>query len=234
MRLQKFLATCGVASRRKSEQLIRDGRVRVNNRVVTEMGVKINPEIDLVYVNGKRVILEEEKVYVLLNKPKGYVTTVSDQFGRKKVVDLVDLPYRIFPVGRLDYNTSGLLILTNDGKLTYKLTHPKFEVPKVYIAKVKGHPSRESLCRFEKGLEIGNYITAPAKIKVLKKATDSAHVEITITEGRNRQVRRMCKAIGHPVLELKRIKMGTIHIGNLEVGNWRYLNESEVEYLKQA
>ncbi len=233
MRLQKFLADCGVASRRKSEELINSGRVKVNGKTVTKMGFKVDPEVDLVCVDDKNIVLEGHKIYILLNKPKGYVTTVREQFNRKKVIDLINVPYRIFPVGRLDYNTSGLLILTNDGELTYKLTHPKFEVPKVYVAKIKGIPDNDKLNSFENGLEIENYVTAPAGIRVLKKLGKDCFVEITIREGKNRQVRKMCDAIGHPVSELKRIKVGKIDIGNLEVGNWRYLTEQEVEYLKQ-
>lgn len=233
MRLQKFLATCGVASRRKSEELISSGRVKVNGNIIIEMGFKIDPDVDKVTVDNKQVSLEERKVYIMLNKPTGYVTTVSEQFNRNKVTDLVNVPYRIFPVGRLDYNTSGLLILTNDGELTYRLTHPKFKVDKVYIAKVKGVPTKEEIKAFENGLKIENYITSPAKINIIKQINDNAVVEVTIREGRNRQVRKMCDAIGHPVIELKRIKMGRIHLGDLEVGNWRYFTEREVNYLKQ-
>ncbi len=232
MRLQKFLASCGVASRRKSEELIRDGRVKINDKVVTKMGIKVDPETDSVSVDGKDIVLEGHKIYILLNKPEGYVTTVREQFNRKKVTDLVDIPYRIFPVGRLDYNTSGLLILTNDGELTYRLTHPKFEVPKTYIAKIRGTPNKRKLNNFQDGLRIGDYITSPAEIKILEKIDGDCLVEITIREGRNRQVRRMCSAIGHPVLKLKRIKMGKINIGDLKVGDWRYLNEEEIKYLK--
>ena len=233
MRLQKFLASCGVASRRKSEELIRDGRIKVNDKVVTEMGIKVDPGTDSVCVDGKNIVLEGHKIYILLNKPKGYVTTVWEQFNRKKVIDLVDVPYRIFPVGRLDYNTSGLLILTNDGELTYRLTHPKFEIPKTYIAKIKGTPSKRKLDNFQDGLRIGDYTTSPSKIRILRKIDADCLVEITIKEGKNRQVRKMCSAIGHPVLELKRIKMGKINIGNLKVGDWRYLAEKEIKYLKQ-
>ncbi|MBU5677524.1 rRNA pseudouridine synthase [Alkaliphilus sp. MSJ-5] len=233
MRLQKFLATCGVASRRKSEELIISGRVKVNGNIITEMGFKVNPDIDHVFVDDRNVVLEERKVYIMLNKPIGYVTTVAEQFNRKKVTDLVDVPYRIFPVGRLDYNTSGLLILTNDGELTFRLTHPKFKVEKVYVAKIKGVPTKDELNAFENGLKIENYITAPSKIKILKELNGNCVVEVTIREGRNRQVRKMCDTIGHPVLELKRIKMGRIHLGNLEVGNWRYFTEREIDYLKQ-
>jgi len=233
MRLQKFLATCGVASRRKSEDLINSGRVTVNGSIITEMGFKVNPDSDQVFLDNKNVVLEERKVYIMLNKPTGYVTTVSEQFNRNKVTDLVDVPYRIFPVGRLDYNTSGMLILTNDGELTYRLTHPKFKVEKVYVAKIKGVPTKEELSAFESGLKIEDYVTAPAKIKILKELNDNCVVEITIREGKNRQVRKMCDAIGHTVLELERIKMGRIHLGNLEIGNWRYFTEREITYLKE-
>lgn len=233
MRLQKFLAANGVASRRKSEELISSGRVKVNGNIITEMGYKIDLDMDKISVDNKDIVLQERKVYILLNKPTGYVTTVSEQFNRKKVTDLVDVPYRIFPVGRLDYNTSGLLILTNDGELTYKLTHPKFKVEKVYIAKVKGTPTREALEAFENGLKIEDYTTAPAKIKVLKETNQHALVEVKIREGKNRQVRKMCDAIGHPIVELKRIAMGRINLGNLDVGNWRYFTEREIAYLKQ-
>ncbi|HZK57824.1 MAG TPA: pseudouridine synthase [Clostridia bacterium] len=233
MRLQKFLADCGVASRRKSEKLISNGRVKVNGKIITKMGFRIDPETDLVCVDNKNITPEKHKVYVLLNKPEGYITTVREQFNRKKVVDLVNVPYRIFPVGRLDYNTSGLLVLTNDGELTYKLTHPKFEIPKVYIAKIKGTPNKETLNNFKDGLKIENYVTAPAGIKILKKLGNDCLVEITIKEGKNRQVRKMCNAIGHPVSELKRVKIGRINIGDLKVGNWRYLTEQEVEYINR-
>lgn len=233
MRLQKFLATCGIASRRKSEELISSGRVSVNKNIITEMGFKVDPDNDEVLIDGKKVELIEKKVYILLNKPIGYVTTVSDQFNRKKVTDLVNISYRIFPVGRLDYNTSGLLILTNDGELTYKLTHPKFQIQKVYVAKIKGNPTKNSLEMFAKGLKIEDYTTAPAKINVKKENKEESIVEITIREGRNRQIRKMCDAIGHPVLELERIIMGRIHLGNLEVGNWRYFTEREIDYLKK-
>lgn len=233
MRLQKFLAACGVASRRKSEDIISNGRVKVNGDIITEMGFKIDPDNDKVLVDDKNITLENRKVYIILNKPKGYVTTANEQFDRKKVTDLVDVPYRIFPVGRLDYNTEGLLILTNDGDLTFKLTHPKFKVEKVYIAQVKGIPTKDELRNFENGLKIEDYITAPAKIKIIKKSKVDCTVEIKIREGKNRQVRKMCDSIGHPVVDLRREKMGRISLGSLEVGNWRYLTEREINYFKQ-
>lgn len=233
MRLQKFLAACGVASRRKSEDIISNGRVKVNNKVITEMGFKVNPNRDEILVDDKEITLEERKVYIILNKPKGYVTTVKEQFNRKKVIDLVNAPYRVFPVGRLDYNTSGLLILTNDGDLTFKLTHPKFKVEKVYIAKIRGIPTKGGIKRFETGLKIENYISAPASLKIIKKSEDYSIVEITIHEGKNRQVRKMCASIGHPVIDLKRIKIGRVSLGSLDVGNWRYLTEREINYFKK-
>lgn len=233
MRLQKFLAACGVASRRKSEDIISNGRVKVNGDIITEMGFKIDPDNDKVLVDDKNITLENRKVYIILNKPKGYVTTAKEQFDRKKVTDLVDVPYRIFPVGRLDYNTEGLLILTNDGDLTFKLTHPKFKVEKVYIAKIQGIPTKNELRNFENGLKIEDYVTAPAKIKIIEKSKVNCTVEIKIREGKNRQVRKMCDSIGHPVVDLKREKMGRISLGSLEVGNWRYLTEREINYFKQ-
>ncbi len=232
MRLQKFLASSGVASRRKSEKLIREGIVRVNGKTITQMGFKVNPKKDSVFVKDKEIKLTKEHIYILLNKPTGYVTTVSDQFNRRTVMDLVDLPYRIFPVGRLDYDTSGLLILTNDGELTYKLTHPKFEISKTYIAKIKGLINRDNIKRFKQGIKIDNYITSPAEIKVLEKDKGNNIVEITIREGRNRQIRKMCKALGHPVISLKRIAMGQIVLDQVATGKWRYLTKEELGYLK--
>ncbi|MCC5909866.1 MAG: rRNA pseudouridine synthase [Clostridiaceae bacterium] len=232
MRLQKFLASCGIASRRKSEEIIKSGIVEVNGEVITEMGYKIDPEKDKITVKGAEINQESEFIYVLLNKPIGYITTVSDQFKRKKVTDLINSPYRLFPVGRLDYNTSGLLILTNDGELTYKLTHPKFKVEKVYIAKVEGRLQPKEIQDFETGLQIEDYVTSPAKLKVIKEDTKSSILQIKIKEGRNRQVRKMCAAIGHPVLQLKRVAIGDLRIEGVEIGKWRYLSNKEIQYLK--
>lgn len=233
MRLQKYLASCGVASRRNSEELIKKGVIKVNGKTITEMGYVVDPDKDIITVNDKPIKLEEKKVYIMLNKPNGYITTSSEQFNRKKVTDLVDLPYRLFSVGRLDYNTSGLLILTNDGELTFRLTHPKFKVPKKYIAKVKGLITYEDIRTFETGIPIEDYVTLPAKIKVLKVEKGDSIVEIIIKEGKNRQVRKMCEAIGHPVIALKRIAIGDLHLKNLEIGKWRYLTDKEIDYLKK-
>ena len=233
MRLQKFLALCGVASRRKSEQLILDGKVKVNGKVITTLGTKVNPDTDVVHVNDKPIVYEE-KVYIVLNKPENYITSASDQFNRPTVLDLITLiEKRIYPVGRLDYNTSGLLFLTNDGDFTYKLTHPKHNIWKTYIAKVKGIPTEGEMKKFKTGLKIENYTTSKAKIKIIETTDKNSTLEIQIKEGRNRQVRKMCEAINHPVKKLKRISIGDIKLGNLETGEWRFLTDKEMKYLNQ-
>lgn len=233
MRLQKYMAKCGVASRRKSEEIIAMARVKVNGFIVTELGFKVDETVDTVLVDGKILKLEEEKVYILLNKPVGYITTTSDEFGRKKVIDLLsDIDQRIYPVGRLDCDTSGLLLLTNDGDLAYKVTHPKYEETKKYIAKVSGIPSEKRLEEFRNGLKIEDYITSDAKVKIIDHIKKDSILEIIIHEGRNRQVRKMCSKIGHPVIELKRVEVGKIKLGNIKEGNWRYLKDDEVKSLK--
>ena len=235
MRINKYIALCGVASRRKAEELILAGRVTVNDEVMTELSYKVDEENDIVKVDDKLIKEENKLVYILLNKPEGYITTVKDQFDRPSVLDLVsDIKERVYPIGRLDYETSGLLLLTNDGDLTYKLTHPKHEVDKTYVARVKGKLTKEEIERFKTGLKIEDYTTAPAKLKVIKydEQRDSSLLEIKIHEGKNRQVRKMCKAINHPVLRLKRTAMGKIRIGECEIGKYRYLTEDEVKYLK--
>jgi len=235
MRLQKFLAHSGVASRRASEELIREGRVSVNGEIVTGMGVTVGEE-DTVSLDGKIIsgIEDNEKLYIILHKPVGYVSTARDQFGRPAVTDLVqDVKSRIYPVGRLDYDTSGLLLLTNDGEFTYRLTHPKHEIDKVYRAEVSGIPSRSEIEKFEKGLAIEDYVTSPAKLQLLSAKGGNAAVLVTIHEGKNRQVRKMCEAIGHKVLSLKRISIGPIALGKLPEGKWRKLTPEEVESLYQ-
>ncbi len=235
MRINKYIATCGIASRRKAEEIILQGRVKVNGKIIDELAFDIDENNDIVEVDGNKIGLEQEMVYIVLNKPEGYITTVKDQFDRPSVLDLVsDIKERVYPIGRLDYETSGLLILTNDGDLTYKLTHPKHEVDKTYMAIVKGIPTDEELENFKNGLEIEDYKTAPAKIKIVKKELEKNYsiCEIKIHEGRNRQVRKMCRAINHPVLRLRRVAMGEITLKNTEVGKYRYLSKEEVEYLK--
>lgn len=235
MRINKYIALCGVASRRKAEELILAGRVTVNDEVMTELSYKVDEENDIVKVDDKLIKEENKLLYILLNKPEGYITTVKDQFDRPSVLDLVsDIKERVYPIGRLDYETSGLLLLTNDGDLTYKLTHPKHEVDKTYVARVKGKLTKEEIERFKTGLKIEDYTTAPAKLKVIKydEQRDSSLLEIKIHEGKNRQVRKMCKAINHPVLRLRRSAMGKIKIGDCEIGKYRYLTEDEIKYLK--
>ena len=233
LRLQKFLAQAGVASRRKSEELILNGRVKVNNITVRELGTKVDPQIDTITYEGKVITKEEKQVYYMLHKPVGYVTTVQDEKGRKTVLDLLSLvPERIYPVGRLDFDTSGLLLLTNDGDLTYLITHPKHEIPKTYIAKVQGIPTEAALEQFRNGLLIEKRMTSKAEIKMMSKGNNFATLSITIIEGRNRQVRKMCAAIGTPVISLKRESVGSISIGDLKLGQYRPLSEKEINYLK--
>lgn len=236
MRINKYIASCGIASRRKAEELIIENRVKVNGKVINELSFQINETEDKVEVDGKLIGLEEELVYIMLNKPEGYVTTVKDQFDRKSVIDLVKgVGARVYPIGRLDYETSGLLLLTNDGDLTYKLTHPKHEVDKTYVATVKGIPNEAEINNFKKGLYIEDYKTAPAKINIVKKNIEKNYAvcEIKIHEGRNRQVRKMCRAINHPVMNLRRKAMGKIVLKDVEIGQYRYLTNDEINYLKK-
>lgn len=231
-RLQKYMAACGVAARRKCEEIIEEGRVKVNDNIVTELGFKVDPELDEIVVDSKLIKLEERKVYILLNKPEGYVSTVKDERGRKTILDIVKVNERIFPIGRLDYNTSGMILLTNDGDIYNRIIHPRKEVNKVYIAVIEGTPSKDKIDEFCNGIDIGGYITAKAKFRIIEKLQDKSKVEIIIHEGKNRQVRRMCEKIGHPVIALKRISVGNIKLGNLRRGEWRYLDENEINYLK--
>jgi 23S rRNA pseudouridine2605 synthase len=232
MRLQKFLAESAVASRRKAEDLIKQGRVSVNGSVVTEMGLKVSVA-DEIKVDDKLINCTENKIYILLHKPEGIITSVKDQFSRKTVIDLIkkDIKERVYPVGRLDYDTSGLLILSNDGDFTYKLTHPKHEIEKVYRAEVRGLPDENDVESFAKGIELEEFQTAPAKMKIIKKDKTVSVIEITIHEGKNRQVRKMCDSIGHPVIKLKRVAIGRVKLGDLPEGEWRYLSENEIRWL---
>lgn len=233
IRLQKFLADSGIASRRKSEELILDGKVKVNNKVVTELGTKVNPEVDVVEYENKILTKNEndKKIYILLNKPIGVVTTVEDQFDRETVLDLVKVKQRIVPVGRLDMYTSGALILTNDGDFVYKVTHPKHEISKTYNVTVVGIVNDDDIQKLKNGVEIDDgYITKKAQARILKvdKEKNISRIEIVIHEGKNRQVRKMCNSIGKKVLALHRAKIGSLGVKDLKLGTWRYLKQEEV------
>ena len=234
VRLQKFLANSGVASRRKCEELILEGKVSVNGKVVNELGTKINPSVDKVECCGKLIHSSGKKVYILLNKPIGYVTTAKDQFDRDSVLDLVKVKERIVPVGRLDMYTSGALILTNDGDFVYKVTHPKHEITKTYTVTLRGIIEDDAVEKLRNGVEIEDYITRPAKVRILKTDIEKniSRLEITIHEGKNRQVRKMCEAIGHKVLALHRSKIAGIDVKDIPLGKWRYLNSKEVNKIK--
>lgn len=231
-RLQKVIAHAGIASRRKAEELILQGKVTVNGEVVKQLGTKVGPN-DVVEVNGIKVE-KEEPVYFLFYKPKGVVTTVKDDKKRKTVLDFFpEVTERIYPVGRLDYDTSGILLMTNDGEFANLLTHPKYEIEKTYIAKVKGIPTREHLKQLQKGVRLDDGLTAPAKAKFLSadKRKNTAIIELTIHEGRNRQVRRMFEKIGYPVMKLKRERYAFLDLTGLNAGEWRPLIPHEVKQL---
>lgn len=233
MRLQKYMAQCGVASRRKSEKMIEEGLVKLNNKIVKEQGIDIDPTIDVVMVDEKIIELEEKKIYIILNKPLGYVTTMDDEKDRNIVTDLIEgVSERIYPIGRLDMDTSGLLLLTNDGMITNKITHPRNEVVKKYIAIVEGTPNKGELMKFRNGVIIDGKKTSPAKMKIVKNYETESILEIEINEGRNRQIRKMCEAINHPIKKLKRVSIGEIQLGGLQVCEWRYLDEEEMHYIK--
>ncbi len=230
IRLQKYMAEAGIASRRKAEELILAGKVKVNGKTISELGIKIVPNKDIVEYNGKKLVIEKEYVYILLNKPIGYVTTVKDQFNRDSILDLVKNNKRIVPVGRLDMYTSGAIILTNDGDFVYKVTHPKHEIEKTYTVTIKGIVKNNEIEELRQGVKIEDYITKPAKVKILKTDEEKniSRLEITIHEGKNRQVRKMCEAIGHKVLALHRSKIAGIGVKDLGLGKWRYLTKNEV------
>ena len=213
--------------------MILEGKVSVNDKVVTELGTKIEPGVDKVTFCGKVVKNNEENVYILLNKPIGYVTTAKDQFDRDTVLDLVKVNKRIVPVGRLDMYTSGALILTNDGEFVYKVTHPKHEITKTYTVTLKGIISNEAVENLKKGVKIEDYVTRPAKVKILKTDEEKniSRLEITIHEGKNRQVRKMCESVGRKVLALHRSKIGKIGVKDIELGKWRYLKDREIQEL---
>lgn len=234
IRLQKYLADCGINSRRKCEELIIEKKVTVNGKIA-ELGIKVNPEKDIIEYDGKKVInKKDDYTYILLNKPIGVVTTVKDQFKRETVLDLVKTNTRLVPVGRLDMYTSGALILTDDGEFVYKITHPKHEITKTYNVTLKGIVTENNIEDLKNGVEISNgYITKKAEVRILKidKEKNISRIEIKIHEGKNRQVRKMCEAIGKKVLALHRAKIGNLDVKDLKIGTWRYMRKSEVQEL---
>lgn len=234
IRLQKYLADCGINSRRKCEELIIEKKVTVNGEIA-ELGIKVNPEKDIIEYDGKKVInKKDEYTYILLNKPIGVVTTVKDQFKRETVLDLVKTNTRLVPVGRLDMYTSGALILTDDGEFVYKITHPKHEITKTYNVTLKGIVTENNIEDLKNGVEISDgYITKKAEVRILKidKEKNISRIEIKIHEGKNRQVRKMCEAIGKKVLALHRAKIGNLDVKDLKIGTWRYMRKSEVQEL---
>ena len=229
IRLQKYMADCGVASRRKCEEIILQGKVKVNGIKVTELGTKVTEE-DEVSVNGEVIKKVFKKVYIAMNKPVGYITSVSDEFDRPTVMNLVEdeIHTRVYPVGRLDFDTEGLLIMTNDGDLTFKLTHPKHTIYKTYVATLNDVPHPKDIERLKKGVVIDGKKTQQPKVNWLKDNV----VEISISEGRNRQVRKMFEAIGYEVVDLKRVSIGNLTLGNIPLGRWRHLSNAEINYLK--
>lgn len=231
-RLQKVISQAGFASRRRAEELIQTGRVRVNGQVAA-LGCKVDPECDLIEVDGQPLTSASHRIYVLLNKPAGFLCTRYDPQGRPRVVDLVPVDERIYPVGRLDMDTEGLLLLTNDGELTHLLTHPSFGVPKTYQAWVSGVPGQAAIKQLRQGVVLEDGLTAPARVNTLRRAPDGALVEITIHEGRNRQIRRMLEAVGHPVRSLRRTGFGHLTLRGLAAGKWRYLTANEIQELRR-
>jgi pseudouridine synthase len=235
MRLQKYLSTAGVCSRRAGEELIKQGRVRVNGDVVTEMGVTVDPDRDQVEVDNRPVKAVEKKEYILLYKPVGYVTTAKDPYDRPTVLHLVkDAKVHVFPVGRLDINTSGLLLLTNDGELANRLTHPSYGVEKEYLARIHDIPIAKTLNQLARGVQLEDGMTAPAQVRLVNGGRPTSQVSLAIKEGRNRQVRRMLEEVGHPVVGLKRVRFGPLTLRGMKVGEWRRLTADEIKALRQA
>ena len=230
-RLQKFLARAGVASRRQSEELIREGRVTVNGQVVTQLGTKIDPVRDQIRVDGRHIRVGQEHVYIVLNKPRGVLSTMQDSRGRRALGDLVSVPARLYPVGRLDATSEGLILLTDDGDLANVLTHPRYRHEKEYRVLVNGRVSAETLDSWRQGLELDGKKTAPARVEILGIRRDNSLLRVVMREGRKRQIRRVAETLGHPVLELTRTRLGPLDLGLLEPGQWRYLTAKEISGL---
>ncbi|MDH3359320.1 MAG: rRNA pseudouridine synthase [Desulfobulbaceae bacterium] len=231
-RLQKIIARAGFSSRRGAEELIRQGKVAIDGKVVTEMGLQVDPALHRIECNGSLVTQEEKKVYILLNKPTGYLSTLSDPQGRPIVTDLIDgVPARVFPVGRLDFDTEGALILSNDGEFSQQVLHPSFEINKTYVAVVSGNPDRKKIAALENGIELEGRRTWPARIKVISASSRQSTLKIVIHEGRKRQVRKMFAAVGHRVLALERVAYGGLELGDLPRGRYRFLSRKDLDLI---
>ena len=231
-RLQKILAKAGIASRRKAEELIKEGKVRVDGKVVTEMGTKVDPDAQDIECDGIHVVTREKKIYILLHKPAGFLSTVHDPQGRPIVTDLLpQVKERVYPVGRLDLDTEGALLLSNDGELAQKILHPSHEVNKTYVAKVKGKPNTKKLAALSRGITLEGRKTWPADIEVLQTEPQATTIKIIIHEGRKRQVRKMFDAVGHPVLQLKRTAYGQLELGDLRPGKYRFLSPEDIKMI---
>ncbi|MCH5184671.1 MAG: rRNA pseudouridine synthase [Oscillospiraceae bacterium] len=236
VRLQKYIARCGTASRRAAEKMIAEGRIKVNGTVVTEPGVKVEIGADKVYADNELIKIIKKKYYIMLNKPVGYISSVHDRFGRPTVTDLVkkDISANVVPVGRLDFDTSGLILLSNDGDFTYRVTHPKFKTDKTYIAELKGGITVSGLNALRRGVRIEDYKTSPAEVEIIDSRPGFTTVKITIHEGKNRQVRKMFETVGSSVHTLSRISIGGVHLGHLAEGKWRYLTGHEINMLMHS
>jgi 23S rRNA pseudouridine2605 synthase len=234
MRLNRFLASCGLGSRRAVEEYITTGRIKVNGEVISKLATVVDPERDKVAFDDRPLSSGDRGLYILLNKPSGYLTTARDDFGRPTVMDLVKgLSQRVFPVGRLDMNSTGLVLLTNDGELAYGLSHPRYEIKKTYLVKVEGRPQEADLARLKEGIELEQGKTSFAQIEVKSEESGYTLFQVEIHEGKKRQIRKMFTAIGHPVLELERIKLGELRLGAVKRGEWRELTEAEISELKK-
>lgn len=233
MRLNKFLAECGVCSRRKADEIIAEGRVTVNRKTVSKMGFDVDEKKDVVYLDGKKIVPVTHYEYIMFNKPKGCVTTMSDDKGRKTVYDFIGREKRLVPVGRLDYDSEGLLLFTNDGELTHKLTHPSNEIPKTYVVKIEGEISESDMATLRKGVTVNGVKYSRCKVKFTGEENGLSRLEVVIFEGKNREIRRMFEAVEKNVVFLKRVAIGDLRLGGLSRGGFRELNEFEVDYLKR-